>query len=113
MAAQDHRCHGNVETGGPRGTSEGLPKPTTTHLLALHTYTPVLQDPAAAKRMGLTQDGGVILVGNAVYGVDAREDLLHVVLVQGDDIGVREEVVASSSCCGPVGVGAPADILRS
>ena len=56
----------------------------------------------------LTEDGGVGAIGEAVDGVDARQHLLHVVLVQLDGRPVTEKVVAllRAAVC-PVRVGAP------
>ena len=56
----------------------------------------------------LTHDGGVVAVGDAGNGVDARQHGLHMVLVQLDGVGVRVEVVTGECGRGPVGVGAPA-----
>lgn len=54
-----------------------------------------------------TKNGGVAAVGETGDGVDARQDLLDVVLVQFDGVPVAEEVVALPCRGCPVGVGAP------
>jgi hypothetical protein len=55
----------------------------------------------------LTQDGGIVRVGDAGDVVHAQEHALHMRLVQMDGIGVSEEVIAVLGSGGPVCVRTP------
>ena len=57
------------------------------------------------------KDSWVAAVGHSSDAVVAGGNGLHPVLVEGDGIGVREEIIAATGCGGVVGIVAPTRCL--